>query len=269
MKEEKIKESYSVLRTSLSIAVRDDPAEGVLLSGGLDTSIIALLAKKCVDGLRAFTVTFEDCDKDVKYAEKVASFLNLPLNVYSFGEEEAIEAASKLSNIFTMEYFLDQVGYTTLIPTYIALRFAKKDVNSVYTGDGADELFIGYPSLTSFVDAIFKSEEEIFGPTFRRDIETELSNIYRLCDTRYPYRMGRALDLEVKQPFLTPKVREYALKIPLEYKVKHEKGRIWGKWILRKAFEEELPKEIIWREKTPIDFGTGSIKLLKTLRGKL
>ena len=46
----------------------------------------------------------------------------------------------------------------------------------------------------------------------------------------------------------------------MDYKVKSDEGRAWGKWLLRKAFEDYLPAEIVWREKTTIDSGTGAIK---------
>ena len=56
--------------------------------------------------------------------------------------------------------------------------------------------------------------------------------------------------------------------IPFKYKVKEERGRVWGKWILRQAFQDYLPEEIIWREKVPIDSGTGSVRLLELLEAR-
>ena len=65
---------------------------------------------------------------------------------------------------------------------------------------------------------------------------------------------------EVKAPYLYAEVSEFAQKIPVDYKVRSEGGRVWGKWLPRKAFADYLPSEILWRKKTTIDSGTGAIR---------
>lgn len=274
-----IAEAICWLRILLDEAVKGEKGlvrkEGVLLSGGLDTSIIALLAKRYVKGLKAFTVTLEGFDEDLKYAKKVAQFLELDHEVYFFSEKELREAASEAASILDdnryeegvpphirgsiIEGYTEAVGPTTLAPLYIAMRFAKKHVNSIYTGDGADELFIGYDSMVSFIDFIASSGDEPFASDFERELS---SRIFRAYDLRYPYMLAKALDLGLKAPYLTPEVSEFARKIPVEHKVRSEGGRVWGKWILRKAFEDYLPGEIVWRAKTTINSGTGSIRAL-------
>ena len=270
-----IAEATCWLRVLLDEAVKKERAEGVLLSGGLDTSIIALIAKKHVPRLKAFTVTMEGVDEDLKYARMVAQFLKLDHEVHFFTEQEladaALEAVSILDNSDyeagvplhikegVIEGYSEVVGPTTLAPVYIAMRFARKFVDSVYTGDGADELFVGYDSLSSFIDLITSSGEELFA----RDLERELSSrIFQAYDFRYPYMLGGALGLELNAPYLTVEVSEFAREVPAEYKVRREMGEVWGKWLLRKAFEDYLPQEVVWRIKTTIDEGTGAIKAL-------
>ncbi len=270
-----IDEAICWLRVLLDEAIRNEKAEGLLLSGGLDTSIIALIAKKHVPGLKAFTVTMEGVDEDLKYAMKVAQFLRLDHEVHFFTEQEladaALEAVSILDNRNyeasvplhikegVIEGYSEVVGPTTLAPAYIAMRFARKFVDSVYTGDGADELFVGYNSLSSFIDLITSSGDEIFA----RDLERELSSrVFQAYDFRYPYMLADALGLELNAPYLTLEVAKFAREIPAEYKVRREMGKVWGKWLLRKAFEDYLPQEVVWRKKTTIDEGTGVIKAL-------
>lgn len=278
-----IEEACSWLRLLLNEAVKNEKGleqkKGVLLSGGLDTSIIALIASRHVNGLKAFTVTLEGYDKDLKYAREVAQFLDLDHKVYYFSEQELVDAALEAEGIVAnreyearvpphikesiIEGYTEAVGATTLAPVYIAMRFARSYVSSLYVGDGADELFLGYDSITSFIDFISASDNEPFGASFVSDFERELSSgVFQAYDLRYPYMLACALGLKVNAPYLSAQVSETARKIPVEHKVRSEAGRVWGKWILRKAFEDYLPKDIVWRKKTTIDSGTGSIEPL-------
>ncbi len=270
-----IEEVASNLRAMLDRAVRDNPAQGVLLSGGLDTSIVAFLAKRHVRDLEAFTVSLEGYDNDLGYARMVADFLKIDHRVHLFTASEAAEAAVRAIEVLhSGEYqgeippfirenaapdLLEDVGLTAFAPLYIAMKFASEEVRSIYTGDGADELFIGYGSLVGFIDHIASFDDE-FSQRMLRGLGNELS--LRGYDMRYPYIIGSSLGLKVKTPFLTPGVAEYAVSIPLIYRVRREKETAWGKWILRKAFEDYLPPEIIWRKKTPIDTGSGAMQAL-------
>jgi len=268
-----IAEAICWLRLLLDKAIKCDKAGGVLLSGGLDTSIVALIAKRYVPELKAFTVTMEGFDEDLKYAKRVAQFLELDHKVHFFGERELVDAALEASSVLNnrhyeacvpphikegvIEGYSEVVGPTTLAPVYIAMRFAREYVNSIYSGDGADELFIGYDSIIGFIDFIVSNGDE----TFARDIERELSSrVFQAHDLRYPYMLACSLGLELKAPYLSVEVSEFAREMPVDYKVKSEEGRAWGKWLLRKAFEDYLPAEIVWREKTTIDSGTGAIR---------
>ncbi len=263
------------LRVLLDEAISNERAEGVLLSGGLDTSIIALIAKKHVPGLKAFTVTMEGVDEDLKYARMVAQFLELDHTVRFFTEQELVDAALEATSILNnseyeagvpmhikesiVEGYSEVAGPTTLAPVYIAMMFARRFVSSLYTGDGADELFVGYDSISGFFDLITSSGEELFA----RDLERELSSrVFQAYDFRYPYMLAGALGMELSAPYLTSEVSEFAWEVPVEYKVRREMGKVWGKWILRKAFEEYLPHEVVWRKKTTIDSGTGAIRAL-------
>ncbi|MBC7129627.1 asparagine synthase, partial [Candidatus Bathyarchaeota archaeon] len=73
--------------------------------------------------------------------------------------------------------------------------------------------------------------------------------------------MGKALGVDVKTPYLDPDFKDFAMKLSVEYKIREEEGKMWGKWIMRKAFENILPPEIAWRRKDPIEVGSGATTL--------
>jgi asparagine synthase (glutamine-hydrolysing) len=267
MHPEAMNQTFVRLRGLLDNAVKADLAQGILLSGGLDTSIVALIAKRYVPQLMAFTVSLEgydNKDRDLEYAQKVAQFLNLEHKIYFFNEEEMLSAAEEVMNIINCEEFTDLAGYTTVVPTYIALKLAKRYVDSVYTGVGADEFFMGYSSMVEMA-LLLNEDDEFYTSEFRSNFQKELSSIVQTFDLSYASKLGEAVGLKVKSPYLNGELIEYAQALPFEYKVKIDAGKVWGKWILRKAFEQDLPKEIIWRKKVPIDQGTGAIKLLDLL----
>jgi len=265
--EEEVRQICVKLRSLLEEAVKDNPAEGILLSGGLDTSILAFLAAKQVKGLKAFTVSLKGFDKDLSYAMKVADFLSLEHKVYFFTEEEFLEVLPEAAGALNNNGYLGEpISPSVFIPNYIALRFAKGFVNSVYNGEGSDELFFGYPSMVKL--GVIIQGDEFYTPEFKRELEREFLSLLQTYNVRFPWDLGKVLGIEVKSPYLNQRLVEYAGVIPFKYKVKEERGRVWGKWILRQAFQDYLPEEIIWREKVPIDSGTGSVRLLELLEAR-
>jgi len=109
-------------------------------------------------------------------------------------------------------------------------------------GDALDELF-GYPwqfhlSETEFVKAL----SDMWG-------EMAFSSI----------PMGNSFGVTVKAPYLDPLFMDYAKKLPVKLKVRVEDDGVkYGKWLLRKAYAELIPKEVIWRAKAPLEQGTGT-----------
>ena len=74
-------------------------------------------------------------------------------------------------------------------------------------------------------------------------------------------KLGKSLGIEIQTPFLEDEFSEFAKNIPAKLKVKEENGKRFGKWILRKAYEEKIPKSIAWREKSPMQDGAGTVGL--------
>jgi asparagine synthase (glutamine-hydrolysing) len=94
--------------------------------------------------------------------------------------------------------------------------------------------------------------------------------IINLSKTMYfsSNKLGDFLGVEIKQPYLAKGIVDFALDINPGLKVKEIEGRKYGKWILRKAYEKELG-EVAWREKEPIEFGSGTTKLRDVIALKI
>lgn len=231
---------YSELRLLLERAVKRNLSEGILLSGGLDTSILAAIASK-FGSLKAFTIGFEEAPApDITYASLVSSKLRLKHIVYYFSESELYEGIKETIKILRS---FDPMEIRNSVVIYVGLNVAKEHgASTVMTGDGCDELFAGYSFLFN-ID--------------RRRLDLELQKLWSTMSFS-SILLAKALGLEVKLPFLDPDFKSFAMKIDSTYKVRSEMGKIYGKWILRKAFEGILPSEILWRDKTPIECGSGT-----------
>ena len=235
-----IKKICFELRSLLEEAVKKNLAEGILLSGGLDTSVLAVIASK-ITLLKAFTVAFQGFPApDVKYATLMAKRLHLTNVVHYFDKDELYDAIQTV--VKTMRSF-DPMEVRNSTAILIGLKVAKeKGINTVMTGDGCDELFAGYSFL-------FNLEKE--------KLETELKKLWEAMSfSSVP--LAKTLEVEAKLPFLDPDFKAFAMKLDSRYKVRLEKGNVCGKWIVRKAFEGILPVEIVWRVKIPIEQGSGT-----------
>ena len=73
--------------------------------------------------------------------------------------------------------------------------------------------------------------------------------------------MEKHLGIKIESPFLNQKIIEIANQIPVNLKVKEENGTRYGKWILRKTFEKYIPEQIVWRKKSPMQEGAGTVGL--------
>ena len=244
--------SYKI-RNLFEEAVKRNLGEGILLSGGLDTSLVTLVASKYISSLKTFTGAFKDVKApDIEYAKKLVDYLKLKQHIiYYFDEDKAIKTIKDVVRI--MQSF-DPMEVRNSVTILIGLEKAKeKGINTIMTGDGSDELFAGY-------NILFKLEKE--------ELEAKLK---KLCISMHfsSVDLGKSLGIKVKTPFLDPEFKTFAMDLNPSLKIRKEKGEIHGKWILRKAFEGSIPEELIWREKIPIEFGSGSTFLTEKLSIKI
>jgi asparagine synthase (glutamine-hydrolysing) len=227
------------LRSLLGDAVKRNLAEGILFSGGLDTSVVAAVASQLVS-LKAFTVALQGAHApDVESATLVSKILRLKHFVYYFDESQMFETIPIV--VKTLKTF-DPMQISGSIGILIGLELAKDNgTDAVMTGDGCDELFAGYSSL-------FKLKKDELDRELRRWWSTMRFESVPL---------GNAVGVEVKLPLLDPEFKAFAMKLDSRYKIRVEDGQKRGKWIMRKAFEDMLTKEVAWRAKIPGAIGMG------------
>jgi asparagine synthase (glutamine-hydrolysing) len=223
------------LRNNLKEAVETNRAEGMLLSGGVDTSILAFISRPSI----GFTVALKDSPaSDLSYSEQVSKLLGIKHKKMEFTTEEALATLPEVIGI--LKTF--DLALPNDLAIYFAIKLAKESgVSSVMTGDGADELFAGYSYMAELTP---------------KDLERYIKRLSQNWHFSAGY-LGEALGIEIKQPFLDENFVRFALQIKPELKV--EDGV--GKYILRKSFEDLIPAETVWRRKEPIEYGSGSTKL--------
>ena len=228
--------------------IQDYVADSLLLSGGLDTSIIACVASNHFKP-QTLTVGFEETEApDIQYAKLIAKQFGFPHEIKLFSLKEAAEAATHVVKIIKS---FDPMEIRNDIPVFIGMKHLKNaGVKSVITGDGGDELFAGYSFL--------------FKLSFQEVDEWIRNIVERWFFAAKP--LGESLGLKVLQPFTDSRIVNLALQIPAKFKIAKHNGITYGKYILRKAFENLLPAEVVWRIKHPIEMGTGSIQLSKIFR---
>jgi len=219
MKEEEV---CSRLRELLSDAVERNAAEALLLSGGLDTSILAAVSKDAGRNKKALTVSLAGTPApDLEYAKRMAQKFLYEHHLLSITENEALEKIWEV--IKAVENFDPALPNDLAI--YVAIKEAKNlGIESVMTGDGADELFAGY----SYMHELSHKELNRY--------------IINLSKTMYfsSNKLGDFLGVKIKHPYLDKEIVEFALDISPDLKVKEIKGRKYGKWILRKAYEKKI-----------------------------
>jgi len=214
----------------------------IALSGGLDSTIIAYFLKERKPNTVAI-IAKDFVASDLTYCQRVSKEFNIPLTINQVSTTDILSAIEETIKI--LKNFND-IEIRNNIVMYLAIKWAKEqNSEGIITGDGADELFAGYSFL------INKPEDEL---------EKE---IQRVCSVMHfpTQKIGKALGVVVESPFLDEKIIEYSKTIPSDLKVRNEGEKRHGKWILRKTFEKNIPMQIAWREKSPMQDGSGTVGL--------
>jgi len=223
---------------------RNRTSSGLLFSGGLDSAILASINPN----IKAITISLKSYGEDAKYASLVAKFLNIEHYQKNIDVNQAIEAIPEVIKV--LKTFDPAIPNDLVV--YFGLRLAKElGINEIMTGDGSDELLAGY--------------------SFMKDID-DLDNYIKRISSSLQFssnELGKFFNIKIKQPYLDNEVIDFCLKITKDFKIKKIGDRVWGKWILRKAFEDILPREVIWQDKRPLESGSGMTKIREIISSKV
>ena len=251
--------SITEIREALEAAVKrqlmSDVPYGVLLSGGLDSSITSAIAKKYAqkrietDGkseawypqLHSFAVGLEG-SPDLAAARKVADHLQTIHHEIKFTIQEGLDAIKDV--IYNIETY-DVTTIRASTPMYLMARVIKSmGIKMVLSGEGSDELFGGYLYFHKAPNA-----QEFHEETVRK-----LSKLH-MYDCLRANKSLAAWGIEGRVPFLDKEFMDVAMRINPQDKMIN--GERMEKWVLRKAFEDMLPESVAWRQKEQFSDGVG------------
>lgn len=245
---------FDAVRDSIDRAVEHamdtDMPVGVLLSGGVDSSIIAAVAapKAAARGrsLSTFSVGLAG-SADLAAARLVAQHLGTDHHELVYTAEEAIAIVPEV--ITTLESF-DPTLVHSAVPNHFVAALAAEHVRIVLVGEGADELFAGYTHY----------ERHETGEALHEELVATLEGMH-VGGLQRVDRVTGAHGLEPRLPFLDLDVIELTLGLPPDWKLTAE-GRP-AKWLLRRAFDGWVPDEVLWRPKEQFGEGTGMNDVLR------
>lgn len=235
---------WATLEASVLKRLRSDVPLGCFLSGGLDSSLIAAIARQHVDELHTFSVGLEG-SSDLGAAREVARHLGTIHHERVVTRQEALDALPDV--VRRLESF-DRDLVRNAVPTwFVAWEAVAAGMKVILTGEGADELFAGYRYY-----ADYDSDPDALQHELRRSLEALHDMNLQRVD-----RMTMAHGLEARVPFLDTEMVALAMRIDPRLKRPVEDGQVVEKWVLRKACEDLLPESITWRTKAQFAGGSG------------
>lgn len=239
-----IEDLKKLIRDLIYESVRKNISDSLLFSGGLDTSILALVLKDLGVEFVPVCVSLEENGEDERYARYLSSFLKMEPVLVRISIDEAI---SEIPNVIRILKSFDPA-----IPNDLAVYFGMRKVSelklkSVMTGDGSDEIFAGYDYMRNIDDLEEYTKRLIPNLNFNSG------------------KIGSFFGIDVRTPFLDQKLLDLAIRIPKSLKI--DGGH--GKWILREAFRSHLPETIILQKKRPLEVGSGMSLIRKYISERL
>jgi asparagine synthase (glutamine-hydrolysing) len=253
--ETSIAEVKQALEDAVHRQLMSDVPYGVLLSGGLDSSVTSAIAKKYAQKrvesddtseawypqLHSFSVGLEG-SPDLAAAQKVADYIGTIHHEIKFTIQEGLDAIKDV--IYNIETY-DITTIRSSTPMYLMARVIKSmGIKMVLSGEGADEIFGGYLYFHKAPNA-----EEFHEETVRK-----LDKLH-MYDCLRANKSLMAWGIEGRVPFLDKEFIDVAMRLNPQDKMIN--GERMEKWIIRKAFEDMLPESVAWRQKEQFSDGVG------------
>ena len=253
--ETSIQEIKEALEAAVHRQLMSDVPYGVLLSGGLDSSVTSAIAKKYAQKrvesgdttdawwpqLHSFSVGLEG-SPDLAAAQKVADHIGTVHHEIKFTIQEGLDAIKDV--IYNLETY-DTTTIRASTPMYLMARVIKSmGIKMVLSGEGADELFGGYLYFHKAPNA----------KEFHQETVRKLDKLH-MYDCLRANKSLAAWGIEGRVPFLDKEFMDVAMRINPQDKMIN--GERMEKWVVRKAFEDMLPESVAWRQKEQFSDGVG------------
>jgi asparagine synthase (glutamine-hydrolysing) len=213
-------------------------ADALLLSGGLDSSILASVLRPEY----SVTVSYGSDAPDLSFSRTVAKKYSKKYVEVIVVAERMLELVERLIKILKT---FDPIEIRNSVVALAGIQRAKTDgYSSIVTGDGGDELFAGYNYLARYY-------------ADPKRLDTELRHLWKVMHFSSK-KLGENVGIDVKTPFLDEEFASFAKSLGVDKKVGEYNGRKWGKFILRRCFEPELGTDVAWRPKLAQEQGAAT-----------
>ena len=234
------------LLMSMKKRTQDFKRVGIIFSGGIDSVIVAWLAKKMVPDVICYTAGIEG-STDIAFARYIAKKLKLKLRVNELTRDEVEQMIPEIINVIENT----NAGQVEVaVPVYAAIKLAHEDgIKVMYTGQGADELFGGYSWYTKVV------EKEGY-QKLREHMTEDLLLLYKETLERED-KIAMAHSIEMREPFLDMEIIRVSMQMDMKLNVKSQDD-IFGKQVHRRVAQKlGIPKNIAYRIKEAAQHGSG------------
>jgi len=221
----------------LTESVERNRADALLLSGGLDSSILASILHPKYSVAAGFGADAPD----LAYARQAAGKYSKRHVEVVFDQNRMAELVEQVIQVFRT---FDPIEIRNSAVALAGIEQAKNDgYLTIITGDGGDELFAGYNYLSRYYSDMQR-------------LDSELRRLWQVMHFS-SIKLGEHAGVKVKLPFLDDQFASFAKSINANEKVGQHNGKKWGKFILRKCFDEELG-DLAWRTKLAQEQGAAT-----------
>ena len=228
-------------RELLQCLCANSHGESILLSGGLDSSILL----NYMHPREAITISIDQYSSDYRYSSKIAEKYEINHNIVMPSIKAILENLEEL--IMDFKTF-DPIFLRNSVVQLLGFKEARRlKANSIILGDGADELFGGY----NFLGKYLKTPEIL---------QSRLNKIVQNMEF-VSFALAKKYDLCTTTPFLDDNIIKFSQTLSVNEKISIHKNMIYGKFFLRSCFKEILGYEIAWRRKEALESGSGISKI--------
>jgi asparagine synthase (glutamine-hydrolysing) len=227
---------------------------GSLLSGGIDSSVIASLAAQAVKARSGPDTRLKTFAFGVSESEDIISARQVARHIGAAHHEKIVDLSEILDMLPTVIYYLESFDPSLVrsaVSNFMISQYARElGIEVLLSGEGGDEIFCGYTYLKALPpEKIYENQIAC------------LKLLHNNASLRLD-RMNQCHGVRVITPLISGKLLSYALGLAPELKQKPHGNDTMEKWIFRKAFEKDLPPEITWRLKQEFSQGSGSAGVL-------